>query len=523
MQSPNKNRLPLRWITISFFWLVIFGLQFGMESHKWELPFLDHSIYNGDNTLFTSYSRNGIVFNEPKTQLGLTMLQYKSWGKPSGRPTFYTHHPFLFKALFQQYVRVFGDAEWVSRSFAFGVASIATSGFYLGLIIASESALAAFLGTFILISIPVFALFQTAIKYEIDGMAAGSWFFVAVALYLRRPSLTRLACVTALAALSAMSHWTALIFVGATVVWMAWEWARNRDHSAGKAALSALLGSVAGTAAVIATFAWLKGGWAQFYADIFEVAASRSDITEIPPGEWSRQQVEYVVANFGKLLPGVVAILAISMFVKWGRDWLKDKTKTPGCARDHLLPAFFFCTLATACVWQFVFCEGSYDHNYWQLWFCIPIAGLIAMGIKASRASLKALRMAVILTVVLGLWLQVYSHQSYQVILNRQIGTPQDIQFIKSLRQDVFTRFVYIPTLATPINLWSKGKNFDYYTDRGLEGYVNGMTLELGDKVLLPLAEDQGKYVELVEKGLHVELMNTKCSQRLCAYDVVKR
>ena len=185
MPDFKKLRAMPHWAIIVLLLAGILGLQLAISFHKFTIPFLDGRLhYNFDNSLFLFFARNGIRLNTPRAQLGITYVSYSTWGIPQGEVIYYANHPFLFKGLFQLYVRIFGDAEWVSRSFALGVASIASAGIFTGLLVASEDVIAAFLGTVVLVGLPVFAIFQSCIRYEIDGMAAGSWCFAAVALYL---------------------------------------------------------------------------------------------------------------------------------------------------------------------------------------------------------------------------------------------------------------------------------------------------------------------------------------------------
>ncbi len=90
-----------------------------------------------DNALFSTYARTGITVGGPRSQLGLTSVAYRSWGKPDGKPTYYTHRPFLLKAVFQLWVRRFGDSEFSSRAFALGVSMLAAAGTVVALTIAT--------------------------------------------------------------------------------------------------------------------------------------------------------------------------------------------------------------------------------------------------------------------------------------------------------------------------------------------------------------------------------------------------
>jgi hypothetical protein len=516
------QRLPRR-LTVTLAIVVILGLQLAITLPKLDLPVLDGQMhYNFDNCLFTTYARNGIDAGGAKGALGITLVSHTAYRTPAGAPGFYTHHPFLFKALFQQYVRIFGDAEWVPRSFALIVACIATTGIFTALFVASDSVIAAFLGAAVMVGIPLFAIFQSCIKYEIDGMAAGSWFFVAAAVYLRRPSRQRLFAVALLALLSALAHWTALLLVGATVAWLAAEWLLSREKRALHGAVAGIVGAAAGTLAVFAAFIWLNGGFGPFVANLSDAAAVRSNVSQLPFGAWLQRQVIYVGLNFGKLLPLVAALVAARL----GGRWLFARLSgAAGASRleARLLPAFFFATLATACAWQFGFRQGSFVHTFWQLWFCVPVAALVALGIRAAAEKEKSLLIAVTATVLLAAWLQISSYDAYSEMVAQQQGVAEDVQFLKSLRHETFSRFVFLPTEQTQFNSWFNGPLFDYYTDRSVAGYQEGGALGAGDKVLILRHENQEMLAAEVGKALGINLVNAKYGPRFCAYDVVKR
>ena len=236
-----------------------------------------------------------------------------------------------------------------------------------------------------LVSIPVFATYQVCLKYEIDGIAVGMWFFVALALYFRKPSRGRLVAVAFLAMLSVLAHWTSLLFVASVLSWLLWERVRRHDQASGSAGFATALGACAGVTSVVAIFLWLKGGWKPLIADLAGIASTRSGIDALSPGAWANRQVMYMTMNFGEFLPWVVALLAVSLAIGWAHQRFSGCSRPSKNAEERLLPAFFFCTLSVACIWQFAFRQGSFIHVYWQLWFCIPVVALVAMTIAAGR------------------------------------------------------------------------------------------------------------------------------------------
>jgi len=463
MESILQRLLP-RWVVIASCLSVLLFLQFEMTHDKLTRPFLDGSLhYDYDNADFTFKARNGIRVGEARSQLGLTVVPYSSWGKSSGEPAFYTHHPFLMKALFQLSVRAIGDSEWVSRTFALCVSALAASGVFVALLMASGCVLASLIGTAVLVNIPVFATYQVCLKYEIDGMAIGIWFFVAVSLYLRSPSRVRLAAVAILAILSALAHWTALLFVASVFAWLLWERVRRHDHVSGAAAFAAAVGASIGCTGVVATFVLLNGGWSRFFADLASAASTRSDITALQRGAWTERQVQYLIMNFGEFLLWVTVFFTVTLGILWARQRLSGTYRPAENATGRLLPSFFFCTLSAACIWQFAFRQGSFVHVYWQLWFCIPVAALLAAAVAASQGRRLVYIATVLFWIMLIAHLNLSSRTAYEELFRLQRGTPQDVAFLRSLRGDVFSRFVFIPVEDIAFNGWFSGPVFEYY------------------------------------------------------------
>ena len=521
MVFAQMRGLP-RWAAVAGCLLIPLSFQIEMTHDKLSRPFLDGSLhYDYDNANFLFKARNGILLGEAATQFGITDVAYSSWGAPEGKPEYYTHHPFLVRALFQLFVRVCGDAEWVSRTFSLGVSAIAAFGVFFALLIASGSLLASLSATLVLVNIPVFATYQTCIKYELDGMVLGVWFFVAVGLYLRGPSSkARLATVAGLAALSALAHWTALLFVASVLAWLLFERIREHDPVCGAAASATAIGAFVGAMAVLATFVLLKGGWVQLFSDLFGAAATRSDTAMLAAGAWTERQLMYANMNFGGVLIGVCTVLSVASVVLWLLRRRPDGSNPRKGAVGRLLPAFFFCTLAAACAWQFAFRQGSYIHVFWQLWFCLPFATLIAVAVTATRERPLVHAVIGLCGILLVFHLNVASRAAYKELFQLERGTPEDVAFLKSLRSDVFTRFLFIPLEDVAFNGWFAGPTFEYYTDRGIRMFDGTTRLMHGDKVLVLAHENQSLLMADLGKHLGVVFINEKCGSRFCSYDI---
>lgn len=509
-----------RWLSLGAV-LLVASLQLGMTWGWRGVPFYDGAAhYNFDNAMFTYLARNGIRLGTPRAQLGLTEIRHSAWGVPVGEPWFYAHHPFLMKTLFQAFVRLLGDAEWVSRVFALGISFVAAAGVLASLRIASGSLAAALLGAAVLVSVPVFAQYQACLKFELDGMALATWFFVATASFLGRGGAGSTAAVGALAALATLAHWTGLLFVGVTVAWLGAESLRETGRRAcARAALAAAAGAGAGLAVLVAAFAWLSGGLGPWVADIGERMLLRADASALPPGAWAARQLDYVGLNFGGLLPWLAAALSVGLVAEWVRRRRARGGRGP---EGRLLPAFVSISLVTAGVWQFGFRQGSYIHDYWQLWFSVPVAGLVAAAVVAfSRHGRAPAAIAVLAAAGLATHLYRGSHAAYGALVRGQIGDDAQLEFLVSLRDEEFTRFVFVPTGGSPLNAFFDGPSFDYYTDRPLAAFGGAGQLRAGDKVLLLRHEVQEEVVAAVGARVGGALAGERCGPGFCAYDFV--
>jgi hypothetical protein len=485
------------------------------------LPFLDGRLhYNYDNALFTTYARAGILLGDPRSQLGVTQVHFESWGKPAGAPSYYTHHPFLFKAIFQLWVRAFGEAEASSRAFALLVAIAVAAGTTVALALATESALAAGLGAAVMVATPVFALFEVCIKYELEGMAIGAWLLATTFLYLRRPSRAAFTALAVLAILAPLTHWTAIILVATLVGWLTLERAFGAREATGPlVALAA--GAALGGVLLLATMAWLKGGWGPFWTDQTHILQVRQDVSAFGAGVWADRQRFFATFNFPPLLLWTAGLLATAHAARWAiRRWSAAPPKRSAAGRA--LPAFFFCTLITASIWVFAFPQASFIHNFMQLWYVLPLAALIAATAGDVRSG--AVRRLVVATALglLAVWLVTESSAVTRRVIAEQLGTVDEVAFLKSLRNHAFDRFLFIPTRDDRLNGWFTGPIFEYYAARSVNIYDPGVTPGPGDKILLLRSADQGALLAQLGSALGIELVHETCATRLCAYDVVR-
>ena len=515
--SPGRTSPP-RAIAVAVAGVLL--LQIALSWGRMGLPFLDGRLhFNYDNALFSVLARTGILLGDARSQMGVTQIHYDSWGQPAGAPTYYTHHPFLFKAVFQLWVRLFGDSEFSSRAFALTVSMAATSGAVVALAIATGSALAAFLGTAVMVATPVFATFQLCIKYELDGMAIGTWLFAMRFLYMKRPSRWILALVFLLAVLAPLAHWTAVILVVSLIGWLAGERVFRQARDTEMPLLALTVGAGIGGMVLLAAFIWLKGGWAPYWHDQVAVFRLHHDLSALRPGEWGEQQRNFIALNYTPVLLWAVGLLAGAHGLAWVR---RRASNTPMGNADsgRMLAAYFFCALAPALIWVFAFPHASFFHYYMQIWLVLPLGVLITATIGPARG--RALRTvgAVAATGVLIAWLFVSSTALTHSVIDAQIGTTDDIAFLRSLRTDRFDRFVFIPTKEDRRNSWFAGPIFEYYTARSVVQFNPSVILGPRDKILLLPYNGRARTLARIDSLLGVRLVNEKCGTALCAYDV---
>jgi hypothetical protein len=117
-------------------------------------------------------------------------------------------------------------------------------------------------------------------------------------------------------------------------------------------------------------------------------------------------------------------------------------------------------------------------------------------------------------------WLWVAAQRVHHSVVADQLGTPDDIEFLRSLRADRFDRLVFVPVAESPLNSWFQGPLFLYYTDRPIVVAAKPGELRGGDKVLVLRFEQRPLVEQQVEKWSGLQLVNEMCARRICAYDV---
>ncbi len=508
------------WIALSL--AGVLALQLWVCWDKLGLPFLDTRLhYNYDNAAFTFKARSGNRNGDLRSQFGVTMNSYSRWGERMGKPTYYTDHPFLVKALFQQYTRIVGTREWASRSFYLAVSFAIAAGLYTILLQTTGSLLASLAGTATLVSLPLFSVYQTCVKFETDGMLVSVWLFAALMAYFRDGTKRTLTFYGVLTGLAFLFHWTAVLFVGALTTYLVVAYLRRRNPTVKAALLVTVSAGILGMGALLAGTSYLQGGWGAARGALAKSYTTRS--TSIPAGAWWAKQWIYSRMNFSEALPWLV--LGVSLFLAgrwvWSR-FTQSKAPIMPLPSAQLLVLFFVSTLAVACAWQLCFPQGSFIHVYWQYWFCLPIATLVAAFLASLRTTRFGFVAGTVACCALVMYLFSASRASYAGVLEDQLGTTEDIAFLGSLRDDRFDRMVFIPLSDTPLNQWFQGPLFEYYTDRPVTVAASEADIHPGDKALVLRYERRDDVVARLAAWSHKRLANEKCGLRLCAYDVLK-
>lgn len=498
----------------------VVGLQIATTWGRLGEPFLDTRLhYSYDNAEFGFRMRSGIRNGDLRSQFGVTANTYDRWGEPRGGASYYTDHPFLLKAALQQYGRVVGVTEWATRSFYLLVAVATAAGFYAILVQTTGSLFASAAGAATLVTLPLFSVYQVCVKFEADGMLLAVWIYAAFVAYLRRGTRALRFAYAGLLVAAFLTHWTAILFVGGLAAWqllLARRYPRARELLGATAAASA-----AGLVALLALMTYVQGGWTGVRASLTRSLAVRS--RSIPFADWGARQLLYLQKNFTI----AVAVLSLAMLGLLGMRLWKIRRTDRGTAPAGepgglaLLAGFVGVSAAVALLWLFLFPQGSFIHVYWQYWFCLPIAALVAGTLAAAEGG-RWLSLALWRIAACGLvaFLLLASRRAYGGIASDELGTVADIRFLQTLRDDRFERLVFVPVTETPLTEWFQGPLFLYYTDRPVSVASRPEELRRGDKLLVLRYTDRALVVGRLEGWSGLRLENEKCGPRLCAYDV---
>ena len=502
------------WIALSL--AGVLALQLWTCRDRFGLPFLDTRLhYDYDNADFSFRARSGNRNGDLRSQLGVTANTYSRWGERTGT-TYYTDHPFLVKAVFQQFTKLAGTTESASRSFSLAVSLGIAAGLYVILLQTTGSLLAALAGAVTLVSLPLFSLYQTAVKFETDGMLAGVWLFVALMARLRSATRRSLTIYGLLVVASFLAHWTAILFVGAIAAYLLFAFVRGRDATTRATLLVTVSAGVLGMAVLFGAMAWLQGGFRAALGALSRAFATRA--ATIPAATWWERQWLYSRMNFGDVFAWLLLGIILFLPLRWLWSRSREPIAVPPSA--PMLALFIASTLAVACAWQFAFPQGSFVHVYWQYWFCLPIAALVAAFVASLSASRLGFAAALLACGALVLHLSSASRAAYARVVADQLGTADDIALLTSLREDSFDRMVFVPLSDMALNQWFQGPLFEYYTDRPVIVASTEGDVRAGSKALVLRYQQREDVVARLSAWSHKRLANEKCGERLCAFDV---
>jgi hypothetical protein len=497
-------------------------LQLAITWNKLASPFLDtrlHFFY--DNALYSFTARNGIRNGDLRSQFGVTNNRYSSWGQSVGSPSYYTDHPFLTKALFQQYARLVGTEEWASRTFYLGIAFATAAGLYVIVLNATGGSLAAVAAAGTFVSLPLIAIYQICVKSEADGLLMSTWFFVALQSHLRRGSRRSACAIAVLAFAAVLTHWTAALFVIVVLACLLVIGLFQRNESVRRSSFIILGGSIAGALTLFGLMSYLQHGWEAARTTLITAFARRS--APVPRAEWLARQREYFHLNFGRPMAWVLLILIGRIVGQWWRRRSRDEGSESRSVRRHppTLALFFWATTIVGVLWVVGFPQGSYIHVYWQYWLAAPIAVLVAAAIAPLRSTpgrvLASLGLVSLMT-----YSVMTALAEYRTVVADELGTPGDVAFIRSLREDRFERFDFVPLSEVTLNQWFQGPLFEYYSDRPVRIATSPADIGAHDKLLVLKYKQRDQLLAALSRWSGKVLGNEKCGEHICAYDIVQ-
>ncbi len=495
------------------------ALQIAATRGRLDGPFLDTRLhYAHDNALYGFQIRSGLRDADPRSQFGVTVAAYDRWGEATGRPSYYTDHPFLLKALLQLYARFAGVSEWTTRSFYLLVAAATAAGLFAVLLSTTGSVFAAAAGAATLVTLPVFSVYQLSVKSEADGMLVAVWLYGAFVATLRRGTRRPRLVYATLAVAAFLTHWTVILFVG---VLAAYELLLARRHPRARQLLATTAAaSAVGLAALLGLMSWLQRGWTGAREALTRSFRVRSQA--IGFAEWGARQLLYVQKNFtvtAALLSLAMLGLLVARVVRRGAASRAETEPSEEPSGLALVEGFVLVTAAVAVLWVGLFPQGSFVHVYWQYWFCLPIAALVAATVAMAEGT-RLRAPARVAACVLVAALFVAARKEYAGIVADQLGTPEDVAFLQTLRDDAYARLVFVPLTDTPLTAWFQGPLFLYYTDRPIAIASRPEELHPGDKLLVLRYTDRALAVKGLEGWSGRRLLHEKCGLRICAYDV---
>jgi hypothetical protein len=506
---------------------VILTLQLLLAADTFNDRFLNTLYhYFCDNAFFTTAARHANALGVPANRCGVVLpVAHSGWNEPAAPPSFYTHHPYGVKLLMQQVMRFTGHSEVASRGFSLAVSMCAALGMFTSLSMLTGSLWCGTIGAVVFVSLPVMALYQTCVKFEIDGMASSAWIVPCVITFVERSTRFRRGLLLVAGVMAALSSWTGLMFAAimSGLLIVSGDFGPLRPGGSGSRSAGILLaaGLALGCGLVLALFVWQQGGPAAFVADIggaFRAHAERRGFTN---AEWVARQQGYSLGNFG--VAGLTLLGAGFLLIVRGVFQSREPAPLDVLQRGHPQVLFLFlcASMATAVLWVTVFREGSLVHEYWSLVACMPIGTAAAMLVNAAPPAYAIAVYGMGLLVVGGMYGTSWQAVAGRLESMRGEGTRPDVEFVITFRNERFDRFVFVPLGDHPFNIWFQPRLFEYYTDRTVVPVAPGDAVGRGDKVILLAYDEQAAAEELVESRFGIALTNRRTGPRFCVYDAL--
>jgi len=527
MQALQDRPVSARPGTAACLATVILTLQLLLAADTFNDRFLNTFYhYCFDNAFFTTAARHANALGVPANRCGIVLpVTHRGWNEPAAPPSFYTHHPYGVKLLMQQVMRITGYSELASRGFSLAVSMCAALGMFVTLSMLCGDPFCGAIGAGVFVSLPVMALYQTCVKFEIDGMASSAWIVPCIITFCERPTRFRHGLLLMAGVVAALSSWTGLMFAAlmstALVVAGDIDPLRAGNRTSRTAGILLAVGLGLGGALLLTLFVWQKGGVPAFVADLsgaFRVHSERRGFTNT---EWAARQWGHSVANFG--VAGL-ALLGAGFFLIV-RGISQRRTPAPlGSSRrgrPQLLFLFLCVSMATAVLWVVVFREGSYFHEYWTMVACMPIATAAAMLVTVAPPAYRIAAYGMGVLLVIGMYTTSWQAFASRLESMRDEGTRPDVEFVMSFRDERFDRFVFVPLGDHPFNIWFHPRLFEFYTDRTVVPVASAGAVSSGDKVIVLAYTEQTAAEDFVEKQLGITLTNRRCGPRFCVYDAM--
>jgi len=528
LQVPGEHSMSTRPTAVTGFVALILTLQALLAADTFRDRFLNPAVYHYfyDNAFFTAAARRANMIGWPTNRCGVVVHGPRAaWGEPTAPPQFYSHHPYGMKVLMQHAMLFSGYSEAASRGFSLAVAMCAALGMLATLSLLSGSMMSGAIGAAAFVSLPVMAIYQTCVKFEIDGMAAAAWVFPAIVSFLKHEDGPRRLMLVVIGVGCALSSWTGMMFGGlvAAALFADGSFGSRRKvrRTYRAAGLWLAAGIAAGLLLLLGLFVWQKGGVEEFTADLggaFRVHSERVGFTN---AEWVIRQRDYLSANFGYaglVMLGCGLLLVVRGFLR--PESLQIDSPSQG-GHPRLLFLLLGASLATTLLWVVVFREGSYVHEYWSMVGCMPIAVTATMLVAASPARYRLLASCAGVMFVLAMYLTAWRALASRLEAMRSEGNGPDVEFVGSFQHDRFDRFVFVPLADHPFNVWFDPRLFEYYTDRTVVPVTSAGEVGSGDKVIVLAYTEQTAAEQFVEKQLGIRLANRRCGPRFCVYDAI--